>query len=128
MKTFLELILIIIFTFSFNVSSLENGEFSSKVLLENLMIRETTQQDLHSIGSSPALKIPKMIRHQSQNNFPDGWTGDTTLVRSKSVLTKNVILILLQINVEPCPKSCPYCTWGGTTPPLDEIVYHRSAF
>ena len=67
MKTFLELILIIIFTFSFNVSSLENGEFSSKVLLENLMIRETTQQDLHSIGSSPALKIPKMIQHQSEN-------------------------------------------------------------
>ena len=67
MKTILELILIIIFTFSFNVSSLENGEFSSKVLLENLMIRETTQQDLHSIGSSPALKIPKMIQHQSEN-------------------------------------------------------------
>ena len=67
MKTILELILIIIFTFSINVSSLENGEFSSKVLLENLMIRETTQQDLHSIGSSPALKIPKMIQHQSEN-------------------------------------------------------------
>ena len=35
MKTFLEIILIIIFSFSFKVSSLENGEFTFKVLLGN---------------------------------------------------------------------------------------------
>ena len=39
----------------------------SSVLLENLMIRETTQQDLQSIWSSPALKIPKMTWRTSQS-------------------------------------------------------------
>ena len=41
-------------------------------------------------------------------DYPDDWAGTTTLP-----------------DIEACPPSCPYCAFGGTTPPPGTVVYYR---
>ena len=31
------------------------------------------------------------------------------------------------VPVQDCPRECPYCSWGGTTPPPHTLVVYRWA-
>ena len=31
------------------------------------------------------------------------------------------------VPVQDCPRECPYCSWGGTTPPPNTLVVYRWA-